>query len=110
MLSKIDRSINLDKKGKGRAASDEPATDDNCPPDGVSDISPAPIPDGVLPIAEFSIDHKSTPKYAFGLPAGVTLEECAIFYLGGESLGLNNILMTHGKCIVRISLLLNLQS
>ena len=101
MLSKIDRSINLDKKGKGRATNDEPTSLDNCPPDGVSDLAPAPIPEGVLPTAEFIVDQKSTPKYAFGLPDGVQIEDCAIFYLGGESLGLNNILMTNGKCIVR---------
>ena len=30
------------------------------------------------------------------------MEKCTIFYIGGESLGLTNLLMTHSSCEVRL--------
>lgn len=40
----------------------------------------------------------------YDLPEGVeSIEECALFWIGSESLALTNLLMTHGRC--RVSLL-----
>jgi len=34
-------------------------------------------------------------------PLGISAERCVILYVGGESLALNNVLMTHGGSPVR---------
>ncbi|RUS23729.1 hypothetical protein BC938DRAFT_474710 [Jimgerdemannia flammicorona] len=36
----------------------------------------------------------------YDLPEGVKVEDCSVFYVGGESLTLTNIVMTHSKCKV----------
>ena len=37
----------------------------------------------------------------YELPAGVgSIEECALYWIGPESLALTNLLMTHGRCRV----------
>lgn len=110
VLSHVDRRVNHSKKGKARE--EEPSTDaasteeestaepvDTTPADGVSDLAPAPTPEGLVPSSALP-SKPAPPRVAFSLPEGVAIEECAIFYLGGESLGLNNLLMTHGKCSV----------
>lgn len=117
IFSEIDRSVNLDKKGKGKetlpilessSEIDSPAQEaeeeTNCPPDGISSLPIAPTPIGLvpsedLPLPSTTIRH-STTKYAFDLPAGVEMSECGIFYIGEESLSLNNILIINGKCPV----------
>lgn len=114
-LSRIDRHVNSRNKGKGRQDDSdvvsEPASTttspapletpevDNTPADGVSDLAPAPTPEGLVPSSELPT-KPAAPRVAYDLPDGLDIEDCAIFYLGGESLGLNNLLMTHGKCSV----------
>ncbi len=122
VLSRVDRRVNLDKKGKSRDTGDSPADDstdapepaantddhidapeaDNATPaDGVSDLAPAPTPAGLVPSA--AMPHKPSDRAVkYDLPEGVNVDDCAIFYLGGESLGLNNLLITHGRCAVSL--------
>ncbi|RUP08841.1 hypothetical protein BC936DRAFT_140111 [Jimgerdemannia flammicorona] len=38
----------------------------------------------------------------YDLPEGVKVEDCSVFYVGGESLTLTNIVMTHSKCKVGV--------
>lgn len=43
---------------------------------------------------------RSTARYE--LPDGVdSVDDCALIWIGGESLALNNLLLTHGRCHVR---------
>lgn len=113
ILSSIDRQVNLrgDKKGKNRAAPPSPTTTssppsqeeeetNNTPADGISSLSPAPTPEGLIPSMELPT-KPTPPRVSYDLPQGVEKGDCAIFYLGGESLGLNNLLMTSGGCSVR---------
>lgn len=116
VLSHVDRRVNHGKKGKAREEEEEePSTEsptaeesstaepvDTTPADGVSDLAPAPTPDGLVPSSALP-SKPAPPRVAFSLPEGVAIQECAIFYLGGESLGLNNLLMTHGKCSVSLT-------
>lgn len=112
ILRRIDRQINLDKKGKGReeptedaedVSAPEPSTEepavDRTPADGVSDLEPAPTPEGLVPSDELALTVPPS-RISYDLPAGVGIDDCTIFYLGGESLALNNLLMTHGRCSV----------
>jgi diphthamide biosynthesis protein 2 len=109
VLSTIDRHVNFKNKGKGR---EEPTpTDsvpspvpeesdvDRTPADGVSDLVPAPTPEGLVPSSHLP-SEPAPPRVLYNLPDSIGIEDCAIFYLGGESLALNNLLMTHGKCQV----------
>ncbi|KDE07589.1 hypothetical protein MVLG_02055 [Microbotryum lychnidis-dioicae p1A1 Lamole] len=118
-MARIDRRTNkINKKGKSPVHSDNEAAsasaptlatpqeepvendgDDTTPPDGVSNIAPAPTPEGLVP-SETMPTRPTPPRIAYELPEGTTIDDCAIFYIGGESLALNNILMTHGKCPV----------
>ena len=121
ILSRVDRCVNLDKKGKSRDTGDatpadspdtstEPTADaddtaaaseaDNATPaDGVSDLAPAPTPEGLVPST--AMPHKPSDRAVkYDLPEDASVDDCAIFYLGGESLGLNNLLITHGRCPV----------
>lgn len=77
--------------------------DNATPADGVSDLAPAPTPEGLVPST--AMPHKVSDRAVkYDLPDGVAVDDCAIFYIGGESLGLNNLLITHGRCTVsRIS-------
>ena len=118
VMSHIDRRVNhSSKKGKAKeepsprpespsSAPPPSATEvevDSTPADGVSDLAPAPTPEGLVPSPHLP-SQPAPPRVAFTLPEGVdSIEECAIFYLGGESLALNNLLMTHGKCKVSVS-------
>jgi diphthamide biosynthesis protein 2 len=104
-MSRIDRQINLDRKGKSPARPSDDALpsgeeEDNTPADGVSELLPAPTPEGLVPSTELPT-KPDPPTRRYELPEGVEIEDCAIWYLGGESLGLNNLLITHGKCPVR---------
>ncbi|KAK4704388.1 diphthamide biosynthesis protein 2, partial [Phenoliferia sp. Uapishka_3] len=109
ILRRVDRQMNLDKKGKGRevpvdeeeAAEQAPTSDgvDRTPADGVSDLEPAPTPEGLVP-SDYLHLTAPTPRISYDLPAGVGIDDCTIFYLGAESLALNNLLMTHGRCPV----------
>ncbi|CAG8504935.1 14499_t:CDS:10 [Ambispora leptoticha] len=46
-------------------------------------------------------DSSEQPKGRYyNLPEGTNIEDCSIFYIGGESLMLTNLLMTHNKCKV----------
>ncbi|SGY13620.1 BQ5605_C010g05915 [Microbotryum silenes-dioicae] len=118
-MARIDRRTNkINKKGKSPVHSDNEAAsasaptlatpqeepvendgDDTTPPDGVSNIAPAPTPEGLVP-SETMPTRPTPPRIAYELPEGTTIDDCAIFYIGGESLALNNILITHGKCPV----------
>ncbi|OAC99193.1 hypothetical protein MUCCIDRAFT_181020 [Mucor lusitanicus CBS 277.49] len=49
----------------------------------------------IIPTAE----KKKGGRY-FELPEGIDIESCAIFFVGGESLTLTNIMMVHNKCPV----------
>lgn len=111
VLSSVDRRINIDKKGKSRQTDDSAPTEDEgqaddaevvdtTPADGVSDLAPAPTPEGLVPSSTLP-SKPAAPRVSYDLPTGVTLDECAIFYLGHESLGLHNLLMTHGRNQVR---------
>lgn len=107
VLSQINKFINSDK-GKDKeqpslAPTAAPAAEssvDNTPADGVSDLAPAPIPFNAVVSDNLPISAIPT-RLAYTLPEGVSIEDCSIFYLGSESLGLNNLLITHGKCQVR---------
>lgn len=119
--------MNLDKKGKARDTSDHTTQDDTpidvepnpttadaapapedeaeldnaTPADGVSDLAPAPTPEGLVPSA--AMPHEPSKRgVQYELPDGVSVDDCAIFYIGGESLGLNNLLITHGRCAVSL--------
>lgn len=114
--------MNLDKKGKARDTGNDHATDADhtpeptpdaddtadtpgpenaTPADGVSDLAPAPTPEGLVPSA--AMPHKPSDRAVkYDLPDGVAVDDCTIFYIGGESLGLNNLLITHGRCAVRL--------
>ena len=48
-----------------------------------------------IPAIKVDGTHRS-----FYLPTGVELGDCTMFYIGGESLTLTNILMTYNKCQV----------
>ncbi|SCZ89665.1 BZ3500_MvSof-1268-A1-R1_Chr9g10537 [Microbotryum saponariae] len=118
-MARIDRRTNrVNKKGKSSVQSEDEAAsasaptrattqdepvendgDDTTPPDGVSNVAPAPTPEGLVPSETMPI-RPTPPRIAYELPEGTTIDDCAIFYIGGESLALNNILMTHGKCPV----------
>lgn len=41
----------------------------------------------------------------FELPESIPIEECAIFFVGSESLTLTNIMMVHNKCPVSLNVL-----
>lgn len=112
-MSRVDRRVNLDKKGKARDdsqdAPDAEPTDmsedtsdipvDTTPADGVSDLAPAPTPEGLVPST--AMPHKPSERgVKYELPEGLSVDDCTIFYLGGESLGLKNLLITHGRCQV----------
>ncbi|SCV69855.1 BQ2448_1249 [Microbotryum intermedium] len=115
-IARIDKRITANKKSKWpsyardettptsastteETAQEEAAENDTTPPDGVSDVAPAPTPEGLVP-SEAMPTQPTPPRIAYDLPEGTTINDCAIFYIGGESLALNNILMTHGKCPV----------
>ncbi|KAL8292323.1 hypothetical protein RQP46_001789 [Phenoliferia psychrophenolica] len=104
ILRRVDRQMNLDKKGKGREfpvdEETEPTHDaDRTPADGVSDLEPAPTPEGLVPSADLPLTTPAS-RISYDLPEGVAIDDCTIFYLGPESLALNNLLMTHGRCPV----------
>ena len=105
ILRRVDRQMNLDKKGKGREVpvdeEESLASDgvDRTPADGVSDLEPAPTPEGLVPSPDLPLTAPPS-RISYELPDGVGIDDCTIFYLGGESLALNNLLMTHGRCQV----------
>ncbi|GAA5906828.1 hypothetical protein JCM5296_001952 [Sporobolomyces johnsonii] len=102
VLSHLDKRANLRShsagslKGKERASpsSDAPpaAEDEDDLNTGLDPSEPiAPPPPTTVPRAPSRYD----------LPEGVeSIEECAMFWLGPESLALTNLLMTHGRCRV----------
>ena len=97
--------MNLDKKGKGRETPVDEETDapdgvDRTPADGISDLEPAPTPEGLVPSPDLPLSAPAS-RISYDLPNGVGIDDCTIFYLGPESLALNNLLMTHGRCPVR---------
>ncbi|GAA5893300.1 hypothetical protein JCM6882_007998 [Rhodosporidiobolus microsporus] len=81
-------------KGKERAhpsTVSEAAPEEEAQQEDDSDEPAAPPPPTTIP--------PSPSKY--DLPAGVaSVDECALMWLGGESLALNNVLLTHGRCMV----------
>ncbi|GAA6004374.1 2-(3-amino-3-carboxypropyl)histidine synthase [Rhodotorula paludigena] len=73
-------------KGKERASGD-------AEPEATGfDLDPAvPAPPTTVPRAAARYD----------LPEGVgSVDDCVLFWIGGESLALNNVLLTHGRCRV----------
>ncbi|CAG8474560.1 7059_t:CDS:10 [Ambispora gerdemannii] len=53
----------------------------------------------VTTIEESDSSKQQKGRY-YNLPEGTNIEDCSIFYIGGESLTLANLLMTHNKCKV----------
>lgn len=53
------------------------------------------------PISKSTSSQRTRGGRHYDLPEGIKLEDCSIFYVGGESLTLTNIVMTHNKCKVR---------
>lgn len=111
ILSRIDREVNLTAKpapspsaaptNTASTSTHEQDDVDNTPADGVSSLSPAPMPANAM-IPSAALPRSAIPpRIAYDLPEGVSIAECAIFYLGSESLGLNNLLICNGKCNVR---------
>ncbi|KAK4048241.1 Diphthamide biosynthesis protein 2 [Microbotryomycetes sp. JL201] len=103
ILSMIDKRVNSDLKGKGRETEEaedlqqsEADPTESTPADGVSDLAPAPTPARLVPSESFAAASAQS-RVRLDLPPGLRVDECAIFYIGGESLGLNNLLLTHGK-------------
>lgn len=101
VLSHLDSRANLRAhaadKGKARAdESEHGAADDDDEEEEQEtaagfDLDPAvPAPPTTVP--------RSAGRYT--LPSGVTKDDCALFWLGGESLALSNTLLTHGRCRV----------
>ncbi|GAA5837907.1 hypothetical protein JCM11251_004695 [Rhodosporidiobolus azoricus] len=82
------------KKGKERATHEDSAeaeAEEEGEAEEETDEPAAPPPPTTIP--------PSPSKY--DLPPSVdSVDECAIFWLGGESLALNNLLLTHGRCKV----------
>lgn len=130
ILSRVDRQVNLRNKGKGKAtepsssstsssttttpsppvpsttATEEEEVEkeeseiiNRTPADGISELQPAPTPIGLVPSLELP-SKPEAPRIIYDLPDGLNIKDCTIFYIGGESLGLNNLLMTHGTCAV----------
>lgn len=63
--------------------------------------------EGILPpsapienVDELKAEKKKGGRY-FELPEGIAIEDCSIFFIGGESLTLTNLIMVHNKCPVR---------
>lgn len=129
ILSRVDRQVNLRNKGKGKATEASPPSTsfpsvptptpsapstteaeveveaeiiDRTPADGISELQPAPTPIGLVPSLKLP-SKPEAPRIIYDLPDGLTIKDCTIFYIGGESLGLNNLLMTHGTCAVGTS-------
>jgi hypothetical protein len=84
-------------KGKERAVISEEEEGEH--PEGQTQGSDLPDEDEPSAPAPPTTIPKSATKY--DLPEGVNVGECAVFWLGGESLALNNLLLTHGRCSVR---------
>jgi len=112
VLSHLDSRANLraHASDKGKARADPPSSaspadaapphsahedeDDAAAPAGF-DLDPAvPAPPTTVP--------RSAGRYT--LPDGVDKDECALLWIGGESLALNNVLLVHGRCRVRRAL------
>ncbi|GAA6060596.1 hypothetical protein JCM10212_004575 [Sporobolomyces blumeae] len=99
VLSHLDKRANLQShaaatiKGKERAEGDGEAVDDETETDMNAEVDPeepiAPAPPTTVP--------RAPSRYE--LPEGVeSIEDCALYWLGPESLALTNLLMTHGRC------------
>ncbi|GAA5929266.1 2-(3-amino-3-carboxypropyl)histidine synthase [Sporobolomyces koalae] len=99
VLSHLDKRANLHShavdplKGKGKAESQPQQSHELAEDDMNAEVDPeepiAPPPPTTVPRAASRYD----------LPQGVdSIEECALFWIGPESLALTNLLMTHGRC------------
>lgn len=51
-------------------------------------------------LEEKKITNFVTKGRYYSLPKDVNIEDCSIFYIGGESITLSNIIITHNKCNV----------
>ncbi|GAA5856694.1 hypothetical protein JCM9279_000303 [Rhodotorula babjevae] len=107
VLSHLDSRANLrahaSDKGKARADPPSAAAAEPAPP------HPAPEEDDdAAAPAGFDLDPSvpapptTVPRSAgrYTLPDGVDKDECALLWIGGESLALNNVLLVHGRCRV----------
>lgn len=61
------------------------------------DESPILAPATHANVEELKAEKKKGGRY-FELPEGIAIESCAIFFVGGESLTLTNIMMVHNQC------------
>ena len=98
ILSRIDKQVNKIRKGKSRAIEHDKAfresRDIDTPADGVSEIEPDHLP------ADDN-QRRAMRRVQYDLPDDVQMHDCAIFYIGGESLALTNLLVTFSKNQVR---------
>ncbi|CAJ0631521.1 12653_t:CDS:10 [Entrophospora sp. SA101] len=60
-------------------------------------------------LEEKKITNFVTKGRYYSLPKDVNIEDCSIFYIGGESTTLSNIIITHNKCNLRKGRQENLQ-
>lgn len=67
--------------------------------DAYNDESPILAPATHTNVEELKAEKKKGGRY-FELPDSIDIESCAIFFVGGESLTLTNIMMVHNKCPV----------
>lgn len=84
---------------------EEEEEETNCPPDGISSLPLGNFPSSQAPSLDLPSAQKNTPhtqisKFTFLLPPSIPLTTCAIFYLGSESLALNNILILKGENLI----------
>ncbi|GAA5931462.1 hypothetical protein JCM3775_006860 [Rhodotorula graminis] len=109
VLSHLDSRANLrahaSDKGKARADPPSAASNDAAAPDlerDEADAAPAPEPAGFDLDPSVPAPPTTVPRSAgrYTLPEGVDKDECALLWIGGENLALNNALLVHGRCRV----------
>lgn len=61
----------------------------------------SPTPTSQTPTASSNNAPTHLPQRHNQIPSHLNPEDCIIFYIGGESLGLTNILLTYSTCEVR---------
>ncbi|GAA5899126.1 hypothetical protein JCM8208_003010 [Rhodotorula glutinis] len=112
VLSHLDSRANLraHASDKGKARADPPSSPSAA--DATAVPHPAPeedeADDAAAAPAGFDLDPAvpapptTVPRSAgrYTLPEGVDKDECALLWIGGESLALNNVLLVHGRCRV----------
>lgn len=108
VLSHLDKRANLrshsagSTKGKEREGAEEAAVEGEGEPSREDEMNAQVDPDE--PVAPPPPTTVPRAPARYDLPEGVeSIEECALFWIGPESLALTNLLMTHGRCRVSLS-------